>query len=262
MDLRIDGKVALVAGASSGIGKAIAEALASEGAKVAILSRDSDRIKRAAADIEKKTGKSVMPVRCDVTGKAQIEKVVKEVTDKLGAIQILVCNAGGPPSGKFEDFADSDWDSAYELNLKSTILLCMNVLQGMKENKWGRIINLTSVAALQPIDNLILSNTTRAGVHGFTKTLSNEVAGFGVTVNCICPGFTDTERLNNLAEALSKAQGVSKEKIREGWEQGIPAGRLGRPDELGALAAYLASEQAGYVTGLAINIDGGYVKSI
>lgn len=262
MDLQIDGKVALVAGASSGIGKAIAKALSTEGAQVAILSRNRDKLRDAAKEIKQTSGNDVLPVVCDVTKTGQIEKAIRKVVDKLGAIEILVCNAGGPPSGTFQQFGDSDWDYAYKLNLKSTIRLCAVVVPMMKDRKWGRIINITSVAAIQPIDNLILSNTSRAGVHGFTKTLSNEVAPYGVTVNCICPGYTLTERLDELAESIADSQNISKNKVRLSWEKNIPAGRLADPSELGSLAAFLASEQAAYITGVAINIDGGFVKSI
>jgi 3-oxoacyl-[acyl-carrier protein] reductase len=262
MDLGLRGRVALVAGASSGIGKAIAEVFAEEGCLVAVLSRSEARLKSAVDDIGSKSGSKVLPVVCDVTDKDEIKKAVEQVAAKLGEIDILVCNAGGPPSGTFEKFKDEHWDLAYELNLKSTIRLCMLVLPGMKKRKWGRIINVTSVAAMQPMDNLILSNTVRAGVHGFTKTLSNEVASSGVTVNCICPGFTDTERLQELADQLSKGTGSSPEDVRANWYKNIPAQRLAEPREMGYLAAFLASEQAGYLTGVALNLDGGLVKSI
>ncbi|MCK4858412.1 MAG: SDR family oxidoreductase [candidate division Zixibacteria bacterium] len=262
MDLELTDKVALVAGGSSGIGRAIATVLSEEGCKVAILARTASNLKDTARQINTATGNMVISVKCDVTSKRQIESAVRKVTNKLGPIDILVCNAGGPPSGIFEQFGDGDWDIAYQLNLKSTIRLCMQVVPSMKERRWGRIINITSVAAQQPIDNLILSNTARAGVHGFTKTLANEIAPFGVTVNCICPGYTATERLQELAQQISKSTGVSPKKVRAGWEKNIPAGRLAEPRELGYLAAYLASDKAGYLTGVAINLDGGFVKSI
>lgn len=262
MDLGLRGRVALVTGASSGIGKAIAEVFAEEGCLVAVLSRSETKLKDAANDIAAKSGSKVLPVVCDVTNKDQIKSAVEQVATKLGEIDILVCNGGGPPSGTFDKFTDEHWDLAYELNLKSTIRLCMQVLPGMKKRKWGRIINVTSVAAIQPMDNLILSNTARAGVHGFTKTLSNEIAPFGITVNCICPGFTNTERLQELVDQLSSSTGTSSDEIREGWYRNIPAQRLAEPREMGYLAAYLASEQAGYLTGVALNLDGGLVKSI
>lgn len=262
MNLGLKGRVALIAGASSGIGKAIAEVFSEEGAAVAILSRRKQQLEEVASELSSLTGNRVLPVVCDVTDKAQIEKAVVTVTKEMGPIEVLVCNAGGPPSGVFASFDDQTWDLAYELNLKSTIRFCMQVVPMMRKGKWGRIINVTSVAAVQPIDNLILSNTARAGVHGFTKTLSNEVASDGVTVNCLCPGYTATERLGELASQISASTGVSVEEVRAGWTRNIPAGRLADPREMGYLAAFLASEQAGYLTGVALNLDGGFVKSI
>lgn len=262
MDLGLKNKVALVAGASSGIGKAIAQVLAEEGCRVAILARSADKLKRAAADITAASNADLISVTCDVTKPAQIKKAVTTVEKKLGPVEILVCNAGGPPSGPFDTFKDADWDVAYNLNLKSTIRLCTQVLPGMKKKGWGRIINVTSVAAQQPIDGLILSNTARAGVHGFTKTLATEVAAQGITVNCLCPGYTDTERVQDLAAAVAKRTGSSVKKVRQGWIANIPAQRLAEPAEMGYLAAFLASDQAAYLTGVAINLDGGYVKYI
>ena len=262
MELGFKNKVALVAGASSGVGKAIAECFADEGAKVAILSRSLANLKDAAKDIKNNTGHNVLPVKCDVTNKKQIELAVSKVTKKLGKIDILVCNAGGPPTGTHDLLSDKEFDISYALNLKSTIRLTQAVLPQMKEQGWGRIINITSVSAIQPIDNLMLSNTMRSGVHGFTKTLSNEIAADGITVNCICPGFTNTDRLQHLANSLSQSSGKSAKTIRKGWTELIPAKRLADPLEIGYLASFLASDKAAYITGLAINIDGGYVKSI
>lgn len=262
MDLGIKSRTALVAGASAGIGKAIAQALSEEGAKVAILSRDKERITVAARDIAEKTGGEVLPVVCDVTNKKRIEAAVAKVNSRFGVIDILICNAGGPPMRRFEQMADGDWDAAYDLNLKSTIRLCAAVIPNMKKQKWGRIINITSITAIQASETLILSSTIRPGVHGLTKSLSNEFAQYGITVNTICPGYTDTERLVELAASAAKANGVRPERIYEGWKQNIPARRLAKPEELGYLAAFLASEKAAYINGVALNIDGGFIKTI
>ncbi len=262
MDLGLKGKVAVVAGASAGIGKAIAGSLAREGADVAILSRSKANITEAAREVAKRARGDVVPIVCDVTKRASIDKTVAQIRKRFGRIDILVCNAGGPPMRRFADMKESDWDSAYALNLKSTIMLCSAVVPGMIAQKWGRIISVTSLVVLQPSETLLLSSTMRPGVHGFSKALSNELAPHGITVNVICPGYTRTERLEELAEATRKATGKSLKNIFAGWEAAIPTGRLGRPEELGDLAAFLASERAGYITGVAINIDGGHIKSI
>ncbi len=262
MDLGLNGKVAVVAGASAGIGKAIATALAAEGATVAILSRNAENLKKAAADIRTETGEDAQAFVCDVTNQKSITSTMGTVTKKLGTVGILVCNAGGPPMRRFDAMKDSDWDEAYELNLKSTIRLCAAVVPMMKEKRWGRIISITSISALQASESLILSTTMRPGVHGFSKALSNELAAFGITVNVICPGYTNTERLVELAQATAKATGQSVKQVYAGWEKMIPAQRLGQPEELGDLAAFLSSERASYITGVAINIDGGFIKSI
>lgn len=262
MDLGLKDKVALVAGASAGIGKAIAAALAREGAHVAILSRRKANVAAAARQILDESGAAVLPLVCDVTRKAAIEASVDKVRSQLGSVDILICNAGGPPLRRFLDMKTADWDDAYALSLKSTIMLCAATVPAMIKQRWGRIISITSIVALQASETLMLSSTMRPGVHGFTKALSNELAPHGITVNVICPGYTRTERLEELAAATNKATGKSVKSIYAGWEQMIPAGRLGRPEELGDLAAFLASERAGYITGVAVNIDGGFVKCI
>jgi 3-oxoacyl-[acyl-carrier protein] reductase len=262
VDLGIKGRTALVAGASAGIGKAIAQALSEEGAKVAVLSRDKERITAAAKDIADKTGGEVLPVVCDVTDKKRIDAAIAKINKRFGVIDILICNAGGPPMRRFEQMADADWDAAYNLNLKSTIRLCAAVIPAMKKQKWGRIINVTSIVAIQASETLVLSSTMRPGVHGLTKSLSNEFAQFGITVNTICPGYTNTERLVELAAATAKATGVKPDRVYDGWKQNIPAGRLAKPEELGYLAAFLASEKAAYINGIALNIDGGFIKAI
>jgi 3-oxoacyl-[acyl-carrier protein] reductase len=262
MDLGIKGRTVLVAGASAGIGKAIAQVLSEEGAKVAVLSRDKERITIAAEDIAAKTGGQVLPIACDVTNKKRIEAAIAKVNSRFGVIDILICNAGGPPMRHFEQMADDDWDAAYNLNLKSTIRLCAAVIPAMKKQKWGRIINITSIAAIQANEALILSSTIRPGVHGLTKSLSNEFAQYGITVNTICPGFTNTERLVELATATAKATGVKPGRVYDDWTQNIPAGRLAKPEEIGYLAVFLASEKAAYINGVALNIDGGFIKTI
>jgi 3-oxoacyl-[acyl-carrier protein] reductase len=262
VDLGLKGKVAIVAGASAGIGKAIAESLSREGATVVILSRSKTNVTRAAADIMRRTKIQVHPLVCDVTNKSAVAATIKKVATKFKRIDILVNNAGGPPMRRFLDIKDADWDDTYRLNLKSTIMLCAGVVPLMKKQKWGRIISITSISSLQASETLMLSSVMRPGVHGLTKALANEFAEYGITANVICPGYTKTERLEELAEATRKATGKSIKDVYSGWEQMVPAKRLGKPEELGDLAAFLASERAAYINGVAINIDGGYIKAI
>jgi 3-oxoacyl-[acyl-carrier protein] reductase len=187
---------------------------------------------------------------------------VARVADELGPIEILVSNAGGPPAGLAVDFGPDDYRRAVELNLLSTVTMVYEVLPGMRSRGWGRIIAVTSVAAKQPIANLILSNTARAGVLGFVKTLSEQVAGDGITVNSVCPGYTRTERVEELAASFAAAGKGTVEDFYRGIEAQIPAGRLATPEEFAAAVAFLASEGASYVTGVALAIDGGYSKGL
>ena len=262
MDLGIKERVALVAASSRGLGKAIAQRFSQEGAKVVICARDEDRLLQTRDEIAAATGGVVKAIKADVTDKDQVSQLVKKATDEFGTIDILVCNAGGPPSGTADTFTVANYHQALELNLLSTINLCYEVMPFMKKQKWGRIINMTSVSAKQPIDNLILSNTSRAGVLGFSKSLSNQLAPFGITVNSVCPGYTRTERVDELARSFEES---GKGKVKDFYsniEKAIPEGRLGTPEELAQAVAFLASEGAGYITGIALQVDGGYIKAV
>jgi len=262
MDFGIRNRVALVTASSKGLGKAVALQLAQEGARVVICARTEDDLIRAKADIEYQTDREIKAVKLDVTNKDQVHEAVTSIAHEFGGIDILVCNAGGPPAGMFEDFTPDDYRSAVELNLMSTIQLCYEVIPHMKKNKWGRIINITSVSVKQPIDNLILSNTSRTGVIGFTKSISNQVAKYGITVNAVCPGYTKTERVENLARTFEQSGKGSKKEFYKRIEQTIPTGRIGTPEEFASAVAYLASQQAGYINGVALQIDGGFVKGL
>ena len=262
MDLGIKNKVALVTASSKGLGKAVAERLSLEGAKVIICARNKDKLLETQKEMESKTKNIVKAFECDVTNFNQVTRMIEDIIKEFGAIDILVCNAGGPPAGMAVDFNVDDYRNALELNLLSTINLCNKVVPYMKKKQWGRIINLTSVSVKQPIDNLILSNTSRTGVIGFSKSLSNQVAPFGITVNSVCPGYTKTQRVENLAKSYEKNGKGTIQDFYYSIKKTIPMNRLGTPRELANAVTFLASEGAGYITGVALQVDGGYVKSL
>lgn len=262
MDLGLTGKIAVVAAASRGLGKAAALELSREGAKVAILSRNEQRIQDARNQIADETGNAVQSFVGDVTDHDQMRRIIRLVEESWGTIHILVCNAGGPPAGLAEDLTLDQYEHALRLNLLSTVLLSYAVIPLMKEQRWGRIINITSVSAKQPIDTLTLSNTARAGVLGFAKSLSNQLAPFGITVNSVCPGYTRTERVEELAQSFAQSGKGSVDDFFRTIEKAIPMGRFGRPEELAKAIAFLASEGAAYITGAALQVDGGYIKAL
>jgi len=262
MDLGLHGKVALVAAASKGLGRAIAEELANEGASVITCARGEAVLLAARDEIATATGGDVLAVAGDVSNPEDVKKIVRQGIDRFGRIDILVTNAGGPPSGKFETLTPEMWQSAVDLTLMSVINLTSAVLPGMKERKWGRIINVTSITVKQPVDGLMLSNSLRSAVTGFARTLANEVAPFGVTVNNILPGYTRTERVEQLSEAAAKREGITRNAALAKWESEIPMGRLGEPREFAALAAFLASDRASYVTAQSIAVDGGWIRGL
>jgi 3-oxoacyl-[acyl-carrier protein] reductase len=259
MDLGIKDKVALVTASSSGLGKAAALQLSREGAKVAICARNGEKLFKAKDAIISETASEVKAYPADVTKTDQIKGLVESTTADLGPIDILVCNAGGPPPGLWDDFVPDDYREAVELNLMSTISLCYEVVQDMKEKKWGRIICIVSISAKQPIKNLILSNTARAGVLGFAKSFSDQIAPYNITVNSICPGYTMTERVENLAKSFAESGKGTVEDFYRKAEGEIPMGRIGSTEEFGQTVAFLASEGAGYITGTALQIDGGFI---
>jgi 3-oxoacyl-[acyl-carrier protein] reductase len=262
MDLGIKNRAALVTASSRGLGKAVAVSLCREGARVVICARNADRLLKARDAIAAETGGEVRAFTADVTNPENIRELVRFTVEKFGSVDILVCNAGGPPSGPFDDFTPEDYQKALELNLLSTVRLCYEVIPLMKKRTWGRIVTMTSVSAKQPIDSLILSNTARAGVLGLTKSLSNQLAAFGITVNSICPGYTQTERVEELAGAFAEKGHGRPEDFYSLVEKTIPMGRLAKPEEVAAAVAFLASEPAAYITGAVLQVDGGYIKGL
>lgn len=262
MDLGLKGRVAIVAASSTGLGEASALELALEGASVVINGRDEDKLTKAAAEIRSATGAVVLTVAGDVTEEQHVASLIAHAKERFGRIDILVANAGGPPAGYFDDFAADDYRRAVELNLISTVNLCRAAVPHMRDNGWGRIVGITSIAAKQPVENLILSNTTRAAVSGFMKSLADQVASTGITVNTVCPGFHLTERLLNLTAKSAAKQGISTEEAIRRLAANIPANRIGDPKEFAAVVAFLCSERASYVTGTAIQVDGGVYRAL
>lgn len=262
MDLGLKGKVAVVAGSSQGLGRAIADALAAEGVRLVINSRSPDKLANVAEEIVEATGATVETVAVDLTPEDGGPTLIAEAEKAFGRVDILVTNTGGPPAGMFEDHSAEVWRDAIAQNFESVVNLVRAVLPGMKERRWGRIVNVTSISVKQPVEGLILSNAIRAGVTGFAKTVSNEVAPHNVTVNNVLPGYTRTERLIHLAEAISERDDKTIDEVYDGWAAEIPMGRLAEPPELGAVAAFLCSEQASYVTGQSVAVDGGWIKGL
>jgi len=258
----LDGKVALVTAASKGLGRASAEALAREGARVAICARDEARLHRTAGAIAAATGSEVLPVVADVAVAADIARLVETTVARFGGLDVLVTNAGGPKSGPFESLDDGDWAQAVDLLLMSVVRLSRAALPHLRRRGGGRIINITSVSVKQPIASLVLSNALRAAVVGLSKTLASEVAADGVLVNCVAPGYTRTDRVTALQDAAARREGVEPAEIERRTIQRIPLGRLGEPGELGDVVAFLASDRAAYLTGATIQVDGGYVTSL
>jgi len=261
MDLGLKGRVALVCASSRGLGRAAAEALASEGANLILCARGEPDLMSTAASIEA-TGVRVVPIVADLSDPNEVVRVVAEGRTALGPIEILVTNTGGPPAGPFESHDAEAWRRAVEQNLDSVVNLCRAVLPDMKAAGFGRIVNVTSIAVKQPVDGLILSNSVRAAVTGFAKTLANEVGPDQVVINNVCPGYTTTDRLGALAANIAARDGVAEDQVFKNWASTIPLRRLATPEEFANVVVFLASEQAAYVHGTTIAVDGGRSQSV
>jgi len=262
MDLGLKGRVAIVTGSSQGIGKAIALGLSEEGAKVTMCARSEKALSNAKLEIQDQTSNEILAIKADLTKREDIDNLVAETIDHFNRIDILVNNTGGPPSTTFVETSDQHWWETYSNLLMSVVHTCRAVVPHMLKAKWGRVINMTSFVAKQPSERLILSNTVRAGIFGLSKTLSNELAPYGILVNAVCPGWTLTRRIEELAKARAKAESKTVEEIVEAWESQIPLRRLAQPREIADLVVFLASERASYITGAVIQVDGGVIKGL
>jgi len=262
MDLGLRGKIAAIAGSSKGVGKAIAMGLSAEGMKVCVNGRDAEVVNQTASEIRATTGGDVLAIPLDVATRAGAEALVERTVAAFGGLDVLVTNAGGPRAGGFFDLDDADFEAAFQLNFMSAVRLILAAVPHLKARGGGRIINLQSTAIKQPVPLVTLTNSIRPGVAGLSKDLSDELGPHNVTVNTILIGPTLTERLAYLLKARAETRGVPEEEMWQEFVDLIPMRRWGKPEEVASLALYLASEQAGWMTGTAIQVDGGRTRSV
>ncbi len=262
MDLGLGDRVAIVGGASKGLGRACAFALAQEGAKVAISSRGIEALETTAQEIRTATGAEVLPVPGDLSRLDDIQTLVQTTVDHFGRLDIVVGNSGGPPEGRAVDTGEETWDRAIQMALTFFIRLSREAVPHLKNGSWGRIINILASTVYQPIDNLATSGVTRMGAVAYSKSLADEVGRDNILVNNIAPGFLLTDRMLELFQTRARDTGQEVEKLLEGRAASIPLGRIGRPEELANLVAFLASERNSYITGTTILVDGGAVRSV
>jgi 3-oxoacyl-[acyl-carrier protein] reductase len=262
MDLGLAGRAAAVAASSRGLGRATARALATEGASVALCGRDLARVTEAAEAIAGETGARTIAVVADVASADDCRRFVETAAAEFGRLDILVTNTGGPKPGGFEGVSFEDWEAAFRVTLANVVHLVRAAVPHMRANRWGRIVNIASLSAKQPIDGLVLSNAFRPAIAGLAKTLANELGKDGILVNTLCPGYTRTDRLQELAEVRSRKAGTTPEQILAALAADVPLGRVGTPEEFAAVAAFLCSERASFVSGATIPVDGGACKGL
>lgn len=260
MDLKLHGKKALVTGASYGLGYACAQALAEEGASVAICSRDEEKVKNAALQISEQTGAKTIGINANLTNEADLQRVFDEANKFLGGIDILVVSTGHPPTYPFSQATDEQWKLGEELVLRPPIVLSRLVLPTMKQQKFGRIIFIGSIFGLEAESSSVVQSTLRTGLNAMAKCIATEVAEEGITVNVICPGYFETPLVENLALQYAHAQKTTRAKVLEDWKKYSPVKRFGKPEDLGALVAFLSSSKAEFITGTTVTIDGGAVR--
>jgi 3-oxoacyl-[acyl-carrier protein] reductase len=253
MDLGLKNKIAFIAASSKGLGKSVALELSREGAITIINGRNKEELEKTKQEIEEQTDAKVLAIAGDLSIETDRNRIITSALQAYNKIDILVTNTGGPPTGRIEDLKKEDWDHAYNNLLASVVALVNGFLPGMKQQRWGRIISITSITVKQPVNNLLLSNSVRASVTGLIKTLANELGMYNITANNVLPGYTETERLKDLISNSPSFASVKNE---------IPLGRFGTPGEFAAAVAFLASERAGYITGVSLPVDGGWIRGM
>ena len=263
MDLGLKGKVSLVTAASRGIGLGVARVLAEEGCKVVISSRNIEELSKAAKRLASETGNNeILPIAADLTSKEDIERLAKETRSHFGSVEVLAYNTGPPKPGTFRELSSDDWEYATKLLILSAVWLTQKVVPTMVERKWGRLVYITSLTLKHPLANLVLSNTLRLSIAGLSKSLSMELGSSGITSNGILQGHILTDRVTQLSTDASKRTGKSIEQIMADTIRDVPAARFGKPEEIGYLAAFLASDRASYINGTMLNVDGGLIRSV
>ncbi len=262
MDLGLTGRVAIIGGGSKGLGRACADSLAQEGTNLAICSRNAEELEVAAAEIRAAAGVEVLAVPGDLSRLEDIQRLVQATVDHYGRLDIAVANSGGPPSGRAADTDEETWSRSIDMALSFFIRMGREATPHMRQQKWGRIVNILASTVYQPIDNLVTSGVTRMGAVAYAKSLADEVGRDNVLVNNVAPGFLMTERMRHIFETRSEETGQNLESVLEAGASRIPVGRFGRPEELGDFVAYLCSDKNTYVTGTTILIDGGVVRSV